>query len=143
VSGECEEMHLQLRGCLDAVFGRQGDKVSLHPRGNFWGSAKCFAVRKPIAATLLPSLEVVEDSGGVASEKLCNAGCAPVLCGESNDKGACTSVAQRLSGRERRSQAWVNHCLSKAIVCRAQATNSPIALEDLPPGPPAPRIRGD
>jgi len=38
---------------------------------------------------------------------------------------------QRLSGKERRFQAWVNHRISKAIVSRAKATNSAIALEDL------------
>ncbi|MFS8861177.1 zinc ribbon domain-containing protein, partial [Synechococcus sp. H60.1] len=38
---------------------------------------------------------------------------------------------QRLSGRERRFQAWVNHRISKSIVARALATHSFIALEDL------------
>jgi IS605 OrfB family transposase len=38
---------------------------------------------------------------------------------------------KRLSGKERRFQAWVNHRISKAIVSRAKATHSAIALEDL------------
>jgi putative transposase len=43
----------------------------------------------------------------------------------------CRALLQRLSGKERRFQAWVNHRISKAIVSRAKATNSAIALEDL------------
>jgi putative transposase len=48
-------------------------------------------------------------------------------------------LLQRLSGKERRFQSrqrcvaktWVNHRISKAIVSRAKATNSALALEDL------------
>lgn len=40
-------------------------------------------------------------------------------------------VLQRLSGRERRFQRWVNHNVSVAIVRQALATNSLIAIEDL------------
>ena len=43
----------------------------------------------------------------------------------------CRELLQRLSGRERRFQAWVNHCISKTLVARALATHSFIALEDL------------
>jgi IS605 OrfB family transposase len=43
----------------------------------------------------------------------------------------CRELLQRLSGKERRFQTWVNHRISKAIVSRAKATNSAIALEDL------------
>ncbi|MFT0787901.1 RNA-guided endonuclease InsQ/TnpB family protein [Synechococcus sp. H55.10] len=43
----------------------------------------------------------------------------------------CRELLQRLSGRERRFQAWVNHRISKSIVARALATHSFIALEDL------------
>ncbi len=43
----------------------------------------------------------------------------------------CRALLQRLSGKERRFQTWVNHRISKAIVSRAKATNSAIALEDL------------
>ena len=38
---------------------------------------------------------------------------------------------QRLSGRERRYQSWLNHNISKAIVFEAKETNSMIAIEDL------------
>jgi putative transposase len=43
----------------------------------------------------------------------------------------CRQLLQRLSGKERRFQTWVNHRISKTIVSRAKATNSAIALEDL------------
>ena len=36
----------------------------------------------------LPSFEVFEDGGAVASEELCDAGCAPVLCREWDSAGA-------------------------------------------------------
>ena len=38
---------------------------------------------------------------------------------------------KRLSGREKRFQAWVNHTVSRHIVNRAKQTNSAIAIEDL------------
>jgi IS605 OrfB family transposase len=38
---------------------------------------------------------------------------------------------KRLSGRERRYQAHLNHVISKAIVTEAKLTNSIIAIEDL------------
>ena len=40
-------------------------------------------------------------------------------------------ILQRLSGRERRFQAWLNHNISKTIIAEAQATNSAVAIEDL------------
>lgn len=40
-------------------------------------------------------------------------------------------VLQRLSGRERRYQSWLNHNISKAIVSEAKETDSMIAIEDL------------
>ncbi|MFE1748395.1 RNA-guided endonuclease InsQ/TnpB family protein [Coleofasciculus sp. H7-2] len=40
-------------------------------------------------------------------------------------------ILQRLSGREKRFQAWVNHSISKKIVSEAVQTASSIALEDL------------
>lgn len=40
-------------------------------------------------------------------------------------------VLQRLSGRERRYQQWLNHRISKAIVRQAKALNATIAVEDL------------
>ena len=51
--------------------------------------------------------------------------------GTRSTRRRCRQLLQRLSGRERRFQAWVNHCISKTIVSRALATNSFIALEDL------------
>jgi hypothetical protein len=47
-----------------------------------------FAIGESVVAVLLPSFEVVEDGSVVASEALCDAGCAPVLCGESDGEGA-------------------------------------------------------
>ena len=40
-------------------------------------------------------------------------------------------ILQRLSGRERRYQQWLNHRISKAIVQQAKALNAVIAVEDL------------
>ncbi|MGY2836792.1 RNA-guided endonuclease InsQ/TnpB family protein [Thermostichus sp. MS-CIW-41] len=51
--------------------------------------------------------------------------------GTRSSRRRCRELLQRLSGKERRFQAWVNHRISKAIVSRAKATNSAIALEDL------------
>jgi len=51
--------------------------------------------------------------------------------GTRSTRRRCRQLLQRLSGRERRFQSWVNHCISKAIVARAKATCSLIALEDL------------
>ena len=51
--------------------------------------------------------------------------------GTRSSRRRCRQLLQRLSGKERRFQAWVNHCIAKTIVSRAKATNSTIALEDL------------
>jgi transposase, IS605 OrfB family, central region len=59
--------------------------------------------------------------------------------GTRSSRRRCRELLQRLSGKERRFQAWVNQRppvrlrerISKAIVSRAKATNSAIALEDL------------
>jgi len=51
--------------------------------------------------------------------------------GTRSSRRRCRQLLQRLSGKERRFQAWVNHRISKAIVSRAKATNSALALEDL------------
>jgi len=51
--------------------------------------------------------------------------------GTRSTRRRCRELLQRLSGRERRFQTWVNHHISKSIVARAQATCSFIALEDL------------
>ena len=93
---------MELRGCPDAVFGEQGRQVRLHCWGDFWGCAGRFAIGKPVVAALLPSFEVVEDGGVVASEKLRDAGWCPALRGESDGKGAssdfwgCVWVVEQL-----------------------------------------------
>jgi len=51
--------------------------------------------------------------------------------GTRSSRRRCRQLLKRLSGRERRFQAWVNHGISKTIVSRAKASNSTIALEDL------------
>ncbi|MGY4591147.1 putative transposase [Thermostichus sp. MS-CIW-40] len=51
--------------------------------------------------------------------------------GTRSSRRRCRQLLQRLSGKERRFQTWVNHRISKAIVSRAKTTNSAIALEDL------------
>ncbi|MGY2944606.1 RNA-guided endonuclease InsQ/TnpB family protein [Thermostichus sp. MS-CIW-39] len=51
--------------------------------------------------------------------------------GTRSSRRRCRQLLQRLSGKERRFQTWVNHRISKAIVSRAKATNSALALEDL------------
>lgn len=38
---------------------------------------------------------------------------------------------KRLSGRERRYQAWLNHNISKAIIAEAKETQSFVSIEDL------------
>ena len=40
-------------------------------------------------------------------------------------------ILQRLSGRERRYQAWLNHNISKTIIAEAQQTQSFVSIEDL------------
>jgi IS605 OrfB family transposase len=40
-------------------------------------------------------------------------------------------ILKRLSGRERRYQAWLNHNISKAIIVEARETQSFVAIEDL------------
>ena len=51
--------------------------------------------------------------------------------GTRSSRRRCRQLLQRLSGKERRFQAWVNHSISKSIVSKAKATCSTIALEDL------------
>lgn len=51
--------------------------------------------------------------------------------GTHSSRPRCRQLLQRLSGRKRRFQAWVNYCIFKAIVSRAKAACSTIALEDL------------
>ena len=40
-------------------------------------------------------------------------------------------ILKRLSGRERRYQAWLNHNISKAIIAEAKETQSFVSIEDL------------
>jgi putative transposase len=40
-------------------------------------------------------------------------------------------ILKRLSGRERRYQAWLNHNISKAIIAEAKKTQSFVSIEDL------------
>ena len=61
-----------------------------------------FAIGESVVAVSLPSFEVVEDGSVVACEELCDAGCAPVLCGESDGESAssdfwvCVWVVEQL-----------------------------------------------
>jgi putative transposase len=43
----------------------------------------------------------------------------------------CRQLLQRLSGKERRFQAWVNHSIAKRIVKTAKSLSACIAIEDL------------
>lgn len=38
---------------------------------------------------------------------------------------------QRLSGRERRFQQWLNHSISKSVIAEAKENNAGVAIEDL------------
>lgn len=40
-------------------------------------------------------------------------------------------ILQRLSGRERRFQFWLNHCISKIIITEAKSAKAAVAIEDL------------
>ncbi|MFQ3613218.1 MAG: transposase [Cyanobacteriota bacterium] len=51
--------------------------------------------------------------------------------GTRSSRRRCRQLLQRLSGRERRFQSWVNHNVSKRIVATAEALSASIALEDL------------
>jgi len=51
--------------------------------------------------------------------------------GTRNTRRRCRQILQRLSGRERRYKAWLNHNISKAIILEARNTQSFVAVEDL------------
>lgn len=51
--------------------------------------------------------------------------------GTRSSRRRCRQVLQRLSGRERRFQTWLNHTISYRIIQQAKAKNQAIALEDL------------
>ncbi|MEB3227295.1 MAG: transposase [Synechocystis sp.] len=51
--------------------------------------------------------------------------------GTRSSRRRCRQVLQRLSGRERRFQTWLNHTISYRIIQQAKEKNQAIALEDL------------
>jgi putative transposase len=51
--------------------------------------------------------------------------------GTRSSRRRCRELLKRLSGKEKRFQAWVNHTISHRIVTAAQQKNQIIALEDL------------
>ena len=51
--------------------------------------------------------------------------------GTRSSRRRCRELLQRLSGRERRFQSWVNHAVSYRIVQAAKQSKQAIALEDL------------
>jgi putative transposase len=51
--------------------------------------------------------------------------------GTRSSRRRCRQILQRLSGRERRFQAWLNHTISYRLIQQAKAANQAIALEDL------------
>jgi len=51
--------------------------------------------------------------------------------GTRSGRRRCRQTLQRLSGRERRFQSWVNHGISKTIVQDARKLNAVVAIEDL------------
>lgn len=51
--------------------------------------------------------------------------------GTRSSRRRCRKILQRLSGRERRFQSWVNHNVSKHIVGKAKRSGCSIAIEDL------------
>ncbi|ACK70492.1 transposase, IS1341 family [Gloeothece citriformis PCC 7424] len=51
--------------------------------------------------------------------------------GTRSTRRRCRKIGQRLSGRERRYQTWLNHNISKSIISDALASNSLVAIENL------------
>jgi len=51
--------------------------------------------------------------------------------GTRSSRRRCRQVLQRLSGRERRFQQWLNHSISAAIIREAKELNAAVAIEDL------------
>ncbi|MEL4894550.1 transposase, partial [Crocosphaera sp. Alani8] len=51
--------------------------------------------------------------------------------GTRSTRRRCRQILKRLSGRERRYQAWINHNISKAIIDEAKQTQSFVSIEDL------------
>jgi putative transposase len=51
--------------------------------------------------------------------------------GTRSSRRSIRRLLKRLSGRERRFQAWLNHCISAQIINEAKALNATVAIEDL------------
>jgi putative transposase len=51
--------------------------------------------------------------------------------GTRSGRRRCRQILQRLSGRERRFQSWLNHGISKTIINTALTSNALVAIEDL------------
>jgi transposase len=51
--------------------------------------------------------------------------------GTRSSRRRARQILQRLSGRERRYQAWLNHNISKSIILEAKQTQSFVSIEDL------------
>ena len=51
--------------------------------------------------------------------------------GTRSTRRRCRQIVKRLSGKERRYQAWINHNISKAIIDEAKETQSFVSIEDL------------
>lgn len=51
--------------------------------------------------------------------------------GTRSSRRRCRQLLRRLSGQEKRFQAWINHNISRQLVDQAAANNQAIALEDL------------
>ena len=51
--------------------------------------------------------------------------------GTRSTRRRCRQILQRLSGRERRFQSWLNHNISKSIITEAKENNCTVAIEDL------------
>lgn len=51
--------------------------------------------------------------------------------GTRSSRRRCRQLLRRLSGKEKRFQAWTNHNISRQLVDKAAANNQAIALEDL------------
>ncbi|MGL5719821.1 MAG: RNA-guided endonuclease InsQ/TnpB family protein, partial [Alphaproteobacteria bacterium] len=51
--------------------------------------------------------------------------------GTRSSRRSIRRLLKRLSGRERRFQTWLNHCISAEIINEAKALNAAVAIEDL------------
>lgn len=51
--------------------------------------------------------------------------------GTRSTRRRCRQLQQRLTGREKRFQSWLNHCISRTLIDNAKAHGQSIAIEDL------------